>query len=165
MQKYLFSFILACAACLPSMCVAQSLDNLYMAGGSYTAGASPAFAGSGLYAHQINSSGTYAFTMIDALPASVKPFTVTTNIGAGIAQQVATIGNIPILIPTAAGISYSGTNTGWAWSTGAGAIFKVRPTSDGGGIYIMPTLRVLKSNVSNGSGYQPIFGVLFGWGK
>lgn len=164
MRRFALASVLlfACAAVSP----AQDLANLYLAGGSYSAGASPAFAGSALYAHSLNAStGTYAFTAIDALPATTKPFTVTTNIGAGIAQKVFTIGTIPIFSPTSAGISYSGQNAGWAWSTGAGALFRVKPTSDGGGFYVMPTVRVLKSSISDGSGYQPIVGVLFGWGK
>ena len=141
---------------------AQDASNLYMAGASYSAGGSPAFAGSALYAHELTTSGLYAFTMLDALPSSKKPFTVTTNIGAGVAQKVVTIAGVPVFIPTEAGISYTGTNTGWAWSTGAAAIFKVKPFRDGN-VYVMPTLRVLKSSVSGD--YQPILGVLFGWGK
>lgn len=160
MKKTLLLLALMCAFMLTPRMFAQDISNIYLAGGSYSSGASPAFAGSALYAHEVNSAGTYAFTMVDALPASTKPFTVTTNVGVGIAQRVATIGTIPILIPTAAGISYTGTNTGWAYSTGVGAVFKLKPNW-----YLMPTLRVLKSSVSSGSGYQPIIGVLFGWGK
>lgn len=139
---------------------AQDVANLYMAGGSYNPGAVPAFAGDALYAHQLNNSGTYAFTMIDVLPTTTKPFTVTTNIGVGIAQRVFTINRLPIFIPTAAGISYTGPNAGWAWTTGAGAPFVWK-----GNWFVMPSVRVLKSSVSGGSGYQPIFGVLFGWGN
>ena len=157
------------ASCAAVDLRAQDVSNLYMAGGSYSAGATPAFAGSALYAHQVSADsapGMYAFTAIDALPNTVKPFTVTTNIAAGIAQRVATVGTIPIFLPTAAGISFTGTNTGWAWSTGAGALFKLPSKSgDSGGWDVMPTVRVLKSSVSNGTGYQPIVGVLFGWGQ
>jgi hypothetical protein len=169
MKSKLCSIIIFCAALfLPSLCPAQDVANLYAAGGSYSQGATPAFAGTALYAHQLSADSApamYAFTMIDALPNKSKPFTVNTNIGAGIGVKVATIGTIPIFVPTTAGISYSGTNAGWQFSTGGAAVFKVRSTKDGGGIYVMPTLRVLKSSVSAGSGYQPIIGVLFGWGK
>lgn len=156
LKIYIVMFLMLVASTLR----AQDVSNLYMAGGSYSAGATPAFAGTGLYAHQINTSGTYAFTMVDALPATLKPFTVTTNFAAGIAQRVATIDGFSIFIPTAAGISYTGTNTGWAWSTGVGVPFKIKSNW-----YLMPTARVLKSSVSGGSGYQPIVGLLFGWGQ
>ncbi len=159
-------FIAALASsCGPQYAAAQDVSNLYLGGASYSAGASPAFAGSALYAKQVNASGTYAFTMIDALPATTKPFTVTTNVAIGIAQRVATIDGFSIFVPTAAGISYTGTNTGWACSTGVGVPFKFRTSKDGGAWYLMPTARVLKSSVNSGSGYQPVIGLLVGWGK
>lgn len=136
------------------------IQNIYAAGVSYSAGGSPAVAGTGLYAHLINGSGTYAFTVVDALPATVKPFTVTTNIGVGVAQKVATFGKIPIYMPAATGISWTGSNTGWQWNTGALATIHVK-----GQYYVMPSVRVLKSSVSGGSGYQPVLGVLFAWGQ
>jgi hypothetical protein len=136
------------------------LQNLYAAGASYSVNATPAVAGTALYAHQVNASGTYAFTAIDAVPNTLKPFTVNTNVGAGVAQQVWTIGKIPIFMPTAAGISWNGSNTGWEWGSGALAAIPIK-----NGYYLMPSVRFLKSSVSNGSGYQPIIGVLFGWGK
>ncbi len=138
-----------------------TLTNIYAAGISFNNGASPAIAGTGMYAHLIaDGSGTYAFTVVDALPTSLKPFTVTSNFGAGIAQKVFTIGSVPIFVPTSAGISYNGTNTGWAWSTGALASIKVKNNWR-----IFPNVRIVKSSVSNGSGYQPIVGVMFGWGS
>lgn len=134
--------------------------NIYAAGASYNVGATPAVAGTALYAHQVTDSGTYAFTAIDALPNTLKPLTVSTNIGIGIAQKVATIGRIDVYMPTAAGIEWSGANTGWQWSGGGAAAIRLR-----GPYYIMPTVRFLKGSVSGGTGYQPIVGVLFGWGK
>jgi hypothetical protein len=135
--------------------------NVYAGGISYNVGGSPAIAGTGLYAHLISDgSGTYAFTVVDALPISVKPFTVSTNFGVGIAQKLFTIAKVPVFVPTSAGISYNGTNTGWAWSTGALASFKIKNNWR-----VMPNVRLVKSSVSNGDGYQPIVGVLFGWGQ
>lgn len=148
-------FILLCGL-VATAASAQGVTNLYLAGGSYSAGATPAFAGSGLYARQIGSSGTYAFTMVDALPSTTRPFTVTTSVAFGVAQRVATIDKIPVLIPTTAGISLTGGNPGWSWSTGLGAPFQVKPNW-----YVMPTVRVLKAV----DGYHPIVGVLFGWGN
>lgn len=134
--------------------------NIYAGGLSYNNGASPAIAGTGLYAHKITDTGTYAFTVIDAVPLTVKPFTVTTNFGVGIAQKVATLGKADIFVPTSAGVSYNGTNTGWAWGTGAMAVVKVK-----GNYFLGPNVRIVKSSVSNGQGYQPIVGVVFGWGQ
>jgi hypothetical protein len=112
---------------------AQDVSNLYVAGGSYNHGATPAVAGTALYAHEIGTSSTYAFTMIDALPTTTKPFAVTSNIAVGVAQRVARIGPVSVFIPTAAGVSFSGTNLGWAWTTGAGFPFMVRASAAGGG--------------------------------
>lgn len=135
--------------------------NLYAAGVSFNNSGSPSVAGTALYAHSISDgSGTYAFTVVDALPSSYHPFTVTTNFSAGIAQKVFSIGKVPFYIPTAAGVSFTGTNTGWAWSTGALASIKVKTNWR-----IMPNVRVVKSSVSGGTGYQPVVGILFGWGQ
>lgn len=136
-------------------------SNLYAAGVSFNSSGSPSIAGTGLYAHLLSdNSGTYAFTVVDALPASRKPFTVTSSFGAGIAQKVFSIGKVPIFIPTSAGVSYNGTNTGWAWSTGALASIRVKNNWR-----IMPNVRIVKSSVSNGTGYQPVIGILFGYGS
>jgi hypothetical protein len=141
-------------------CARGQVNNIYAGGGSYSVNASPAVAGTALYAHSLGNSGTYAFTAVDALPSTLKPFTVTSNIGAGVAQRVFTVGTLPVYMPTAAGISWSGTNTGWQWSGGALVGIKVK-----GNYYLMPSVRFLKSSVSGGTGYQPIFGLLFGWAK
>lgn len=135
--------------------------NIYAAGVSFNQSAKPAVAGTALYARLLSDgSGTYAFTVVDALPANVHPFTVTTNFGAGIAQKVFSIGKVPLYIPTSAGISFTGNNTGWNWSTGALASIKAK-----GNFRIMPNVRIVKSSVSDGAGYQPIVGLLFGWGQ
>lgn len=137
--------------------LAQPANNLAAAGMSYQPGAAPAVAGTGLYAKALaGGSGTFAFTVVDALPMTVKPFTVTTQIGVGIAQRVATIGKVDVFLPTSAGISYSGTNTGWAWTTGALASITV------GAGRVMPNVRLVKSSVSGGDGYAVIIGVLWG---
>ena len=139
----------------------SSVQNLYMLGGSYAPGAQPSGAGTALYAHQINQSGTFAFTLIDALPLTYKPFTVSTNIGVGIAQNIATIGKLSIFVPTAVGIQWTGTNTGWQWSTGAGIPIKIKNSS----WYIMPIARVLKGSATGQTGFEPVGGILVGWGK
>lgn len=170
MKKLVIACVLMCSLAMfgqtptptPTPAAPATLpSNVYAVGVSYNQGASPSIAGTGLYAHLISDgSGTYAFTVVDALPASVKPFTVNTNVGAGIAQKLFTVGKVPVLIPTAAGISFNGTNTGWSWSTGVLASIKVN-----GQLRIMPNVRVQKSSVSVGAGYQPIAGILIGWGQ
>lgn len=137
------------------------MSNIYAAGVSFNQSATPQIAGTGLYARIVDASTrTYAFTAIDALPANIKPFTVSTNIGAGIAQKVLTIGKAQVFIPTAAGISFNGSNTGWEWNGGALVSVPIK-----GSFRLMPVARFLKSSVSGGSSYQPIIGVLFGWGN
>ena len=144
----------------PAPAPSTSLTNIYAAGLSYNSQGTPGIAGTALYARSVNDSGTYAFTVVDALPTSYKPFTVTTNFSAGVAQKIFTLGKVPIFVPTSAGVSFTGTNTGWAWSTGALASVKLK-----GNWRIFPTVRVAKSSVSNGTGYQPVIGVMFGWGN
>jgi len=139
----------------------QNVQNLYAGGLSYGVGSSPALAGTGLYARLVaDGSGTYAFGVIDALPATVHPFTVNTNVGTGIAQKIFSSGKVSFYVPTGAGISWNGSNTGWQWSTGGAAAIPLK-----GSWMVLPTVRVVKSSVSGGSGYQPIVGILVGWGK
>lgn len=150
--------LLLALALLSASAFAQS--NMFAAGVSYNPSGSPSVAGTGLYAHTL-TDGTMAFTIADAIPSTVKPFTVNVNMGAGIAQRVFSIGKVPIYIPTSAGVSLNGSNTGWSWSTGAMTAFRYKQSN----WYIMPILRVSKSSVSGGSGYVPIFGILFAFGE
>lgn len=152
------TFLILFAAMLAVTAVAQDApSNIYAAGVSYNNAASPVIAGTALYAHKMNEAGTYAFSVFDALPSNTRPFTVQTAVSAGVAQKVFSIGKIPIFAPTAAGVSFTGQNTGWAWSTGALASISVK-----GKYRIMPGVRVIKSSVG-GAGYQPIVSVLFGF--
>lgn len=161
MKRFALALIIVLAAVVAHSQTTPQASNIYAAGLSFNQSASPAVAGTALYAHLLSdSSGTYAFTVVDALPTNVHPFTVTTNFGAGIAQKVFSIGTVPVYIPTAAGVSFNGTNTGWQWSTGALASIKLK-----GAWRIMPNVRIMKSSVSSGAGYQPIVGIMFGWGK
>jgi hypothetical protein len=145
----------------PAQATPAPIQNMYAAGASYNAGetGAQAVAGTVLYAHLVANTSTYAFSVVDAVPNTLKPFTVNTNISAGVAQKVATVAGFDIFVPTAAGVSFNGTNTGWNWNTGVLASFKVK-----GSYYLMPTIRLEKSSVG-GAGYQPIVGVLFGFGK
>jgi hypothetical protein len=135
--------------------------NIYAAGASFNQSASPQVAGTALYAHLLSDgSGTYGFSVYDALPQSTSPFTVTSNIGAGISQKLFTVGSVNFYAPTAAGISFSGSNTGWQWNTGLLASIHLKNNWR-----LMPNVRVIKSSVSGGSGYQPVIGFLVGWGQ
>lgn len=158
-------FLLAVVVCffaVGALAQSDSLpSNIYAAGISFNNDASPRIAGTGLYSRLLSDgSGTYAFTVVDALPASRNPFTVNTNFSFGVAQKVFAIGKTPVFVPTAAGVSYNGTNTGWAWSTGALVPIKLK-----GNWRLFPNVRIVKSSVSNGSGYQPIGGILIGWAQ
>jgi hypothetical protein len=142
--------------------------NLYAAGVTWAPGATPQLAGNFIYSHQLTTTddngvvkgtGTYLFGDLDAIPTTTKPFSVTTNIGTGIAQRVVTIGKIPIWIPTAAGVSWKGPNIGFQWNTGAAATIALKNN-----LFLIPNVRALKSNVSD-SGYQLQVGFDIGWGK
>lgn len=157
MKKVLMlAWIIAFSVCLN----AQGFKNLYAAGLSYNSGASPSIAGTGLYARSVDSVGTYAFTAVDVLPQSVRPFSVNSNFSAGLAQKLFSIGKYPVFVPTSAGVSFDGQNTGWAWTGGGLTSIPVKKN-----FRLLPGVRFVKSSVSNGSGYQLIGSVLFGWGQ
>ena len=142
---------------------ALSGATFYGAGVSYNPGASPSIAGTALAAQQVTSIGskpTFAFAVLDVLPASVKPFIVTTNLSAGVAQQVFTIGTTTFYIPLSTGFTYTGTNSGWNWSTGLMVLHPLK-----GSFSIGPNVRTVKSSVNGNSGYQLVFGTLITFGK
>ncbi len=150
--------LLVLAATL-ALCQTPSTNNFAAAGVSVNPGATPAIAGTGLWARLLNKdTTTYAFTVVDALPVSVKPFQVNTQVSAGIAQKLLSIRGVDILVPTAAGVSWSGNNVGWSWSSGGAAVVKV------GQGRILPNVRFIKSSNSGGAGYQIICGILIGVG-
>lgn len=162
MKRLLFIVLAICMLAMSAFTqtVPQSTEitNLYAVGVSYNQGAAPAISGTGLWAHKVNDSGTYSFTVVDAVSGNTKPFTVNTNFSAGVAQKVLTIGKVPIFVPTSAGISFTGTNTGWVWTTGALASIPFKSS-----YRICPNVRLIKSSIGNG--YQPVVGVLIGWGQ
>lgn len=145
-MKIVITFLLA-ISCL----IGQ--DNFAAIGMSYNPGASPNVAGTGLYARKL-VNGTEAFTVVDALPTTVKPFTVSTQVGVGIAQKIVTINKIEVWIPTSAGVAITGDNTGWNWSTGGMVVVRVK------GWNICPNVRMLKASV--GGGYYVIPGLMVG---
>lgn len=140
---------------------AASVQNFFGGGVSYNNTGSPSIAGTGFFAKLVNDgTGTYAFTVIDALPNSLKPLTVTTNIGTGVAQKAFTIGKVSVYVPVTAGVSWQGSNVGWSWTGGGLAPIKIKNNW-----YLVASLRFAKSSVSNGAGYQVIPGIAVAWGK
>jgi hypothetical protein len=162
MKLKLLSLLLLAATCA----VAQTVNpadplNIWAIGVSWnqsaSVSASQQFAGTALYARAQNTVGTYAFTVLDAVPTSYQPFTTTTNLGVGIGQKIADIGSWTLYATAAAGPSWSGVNTGWNWTGGAIATHVIKGKWWGG-----LNARVIKSSVNNNSGSQFIFGVLAG---
>lgn len=140
----------------------SSLQNLYTVGVNASPGAGTPVDGSFMWAHNLNdSTGTFGFTLVDIVPATLKPFTVVTNTSLGVAQKLATIAGKEIYGTAGAGLSMSGTATGYNYNFGAALPLRYKQTN----WYIVPVVRVLKTNVPNGNGYQPIFGLHFGWGQ
>ena len=163
MKRTLALVILALAAILASAQTATTLPaNVYSVGGSFNSGGTPQYAATALYAKLVsNDSKTYAITVVDILPISKSPFTVTTNIGAGVAQKILTIGSVNFWIPTTAGITITGTNTGWDWTGGVLGDYQIKKAGVGTSSHIQPFVRYVKSSVSNGDGYKIIGGFLY----
>ncbi len=148
--------ILAVISALPV--AAQTTQDFGGIGASFQPGGTPKVALTALYAKPVADTKTAAFLVADALPLTAKPFSFATNVGAGVAENLFSLGPVDFWVPTAAGITWSTTpnktNTGFQASTGLLATIPIGP------IIISPNVRVLKSTVSNNAGYQVIPGVL-----
>lgn len=135
----------------------SSTPNFVAAGVSWNQSATSQVAGTALYARALpGQTNTYSFTAFDAVPSSMSPFTVTTQMATGVAQRLVSFKGVNVYVPAAAGIAWSGTNTGWSWSSGVLASIPVKS------YFLMPNVRVVKSSVNNNSGYQLVVGVMFG---
>ena len=149
--------LIAAVALFALVAHSQTLPADFIAAGvSYNQGASPAIAGTGIYAHKA-LDGTYSISGVDILPTSTNPLKTQTNTWTGVAQKVYTFGSVPIFAIAAGGSSTTGNNTGWAWTAGGGA-----PVPLGKGWVLMPCARYSKSSVADG---RVIVGLLVGWGK
>lgn len=157
MKKFVLSVI---TLLLALGAAAEPPVNIYAGGVSWNPSATPVIAGTGLYARKAGDLGTYVFTAVDVLPTTIKPLAVTTQFSTGIAQRIITIGGVPVYCPTSAGVSYNGANVGWAWTTGALASVNLKDRWK-----FMPNVRVVKSSVSGGTGYQVIAGILVGFAE
>lgn len=160
-QQLVIASLLACVLCVLAHGQTAAPQNIYGAGISWNQSASSEvsqqFAGTALYAREQTTAGTYAFTVLDAVPTTYTPFTINTNFGVGVGQRVFTAGGWTGYGTAAAGPSWSGSNSGWNWSGGAIA---THPLKDNWWVGI--NARVVKSSVNNNSGTQFILGVLFG---
>ena len=152
--------ILCLCGCICNAQTTSLPTSFYAGGASYNPSASQQFSGTLLIAKDVTIAGSnqLAFTAVDVLPVNLKTLTVSTNIGVGDAVKLATIDGHTLYAPTSAGISYTGANTGWTWTTGIAVPIRLGANRSW---YAVPNVRVLKSSVS---GYQLIPGVLFGWG-
>ncbi len=145
----------------PALSVTDPL-NIWALGLSWNQSASASmsqqFAGTAMYAREQNTAGTYAFTVIDAVPTSFKPFTTVTNMGVGIGQKLPfTILGFTPYATAAAGPSWSGANTGWNWN---GGFMATRPLKNKW--WWGPAARVIRSSVNQNSGNQYIFSAMVG---
>lgn len=130
-------------------------DNIYAFGFTVNPNASPVGSGTAMYGRLLDTKGTYAIAVLDAVPTTTAPYTVTTNPSAGVAQLFLNNGNLKVFATPSAGLSYTGTNTGYSYALGGLATYDISPkyaVGFGG--------RLFKSNVSN-SGYQPSLSVEF----
>jgi hypothetical protein len=137
-------------AAVPSTPTRDSLPgNIYAFGLTYNPNASPVVAGTGLYGRLVDNKGTYAVAVLDVVPTTAQPYTITTNPSAGVAQEFYAHANLKVFVTPSAGLSYSGTNTGYSYAMGGLITYDLSPSyalGFGG--------RLFKSNIS-GSGYQP----------
>lgn len=160
-MKTIFGFVLALTCAGGALGQTATPANIFGLGVSWnqsaSAAASQQIAGTAMYARQQTTGGTYAFTVVDAVPTTYKPFTVNTNFGVGVAQRVFALNDWTVYGTTAAGPSWSGANTGWAWTGGGIATHPLKSK-----YWYGLSARVVRSSVNNNSGSQFIFGVMFG---
>ncbi len=152
-----FALILAGAVVVPAQTETRtSLPNdVYAFGITANPNASPVVAGTGLYGRALDAKGTYAIAVLDVMGTTSSPYTVTTNPSAGVAQIFINNGNLKVFVTPSAGLSYTGSNTGYSYALGGLVTYDLSPKyalGFGG--------RLFKSNVSN-SGYQPALSVEF----
>lgn len=154
----------AAPAPTPAAVADAASANFYAGGIAWNQSGNPQIGGNVIYGHEVSSDTVphmYFVSILDILPTGNKPFTATTNIGAGVAQQVTTIAGFPLFYLATTGLTINGPNTGWNYDGGIATTFnpfkKKCPSC-----FLMPHARFLKASVSNGSGYQPIVGIDFG---
>ena len=173
-----FAAFVALVLSLPPVAQAQALPpaptpnlpaNVYEFGLSYNNGASPSIAGTFGYSHLLTPTdgvcvpsaalcGTYGYTVMDILPLSFNPSVVATSIGVGVAQKVLTINGINFFIPASVGPTITGTNMGWAWTTGGLADVPIKKAGVPTHWHLHPNIRLVNATVNGTSGHQLVFG-------
>ena len=165
MRKLILVFLAIAGIAMAQTAPALADANIFGFGPSWNQSASnelsQQFAGTGFYARAQTPAGTYAYVVGDFVPTAYKPFTVTNNIGAGIAQKAVTLGGFDVYVTGSIGPSWTGANTGWQWTAGGMALRKFGKS----GWSVGPALRALTSNVSNKSGTQFIVSLVFSVAK
>lgn len=163
----LFVTIMAlCLACAANELRGQTLpeptsETIYALGASVNTGSVDRWAITGLMATPIKDTKNYAFAIGDGIPVlkidadGRKILMLQGNFAVGIGREIARIRGLPIYVPLAAGISWTGENKGWEWTTGTMTKISTKYGD------ILPGVRVLKSSVSFDEGYKAIVSVLW----
>ena len=154
--------ILAAVLTLSLAALGQTVDpnalpnNIYAFGPTFNPNASPFVSGTMMYGRLMDGAkGTYAVGVVDAVPTTTAPVTVTTTASAGVAQLFLNNGKLKLFATTSAGLSYTSTNAGYGYALGGMATYDINAKyaiGFGGRLY--------KSNISN-SGDQPTLSVEF----
>ena len=142
---------------------AQTLPStLYGVGLAGSPSATPPVAGMGLFAKQVTGT-TYSATLFQVIPNNQQKFTVTSNIGTGIAQQLFVIPgtNYAVYGMATGGVSWQSSNVGVSFSGAATVPFRYKQSN----WYVLPFVGWNKSSVANGTGYQLTAGTIVSWGK
>lgn len=136
-------------------------QNIFAAGVSGNIDANTPVAGTAMYARRFTDQATYSFTVLDILPNSGSPGTITTSISSGLAQRVLMIGKASAYLAGSAGIGINGQQTDVAWT--AGGLLSIPIGTKG--LRVMPNFRVVRSNTEREGEYRPTLGVMVGWGS
>lgn len=150
-------------------------NNIYGLGVTGNPNGSPHELLTAMYGRRVDTKGTYAITVFDVVPAVTQVpttttdpttgvtttttkavYTVTTNVSAGVAQLFYQNSAFKVFFTPSAGLSYTGTNTGYSYALGGLIVHDFSPNyaiGIGG--------RAFRSNVSGVTGYQPTLTIEF----
>jgi len=157
MRKILLAvFVILCFS-LPMMAQDAGYENFAALGGSFNQYADPSIAGNLLYAQRLGADdSTYNFNFVDIVSKQEDTFKVATSVTFGLAQKMLTFGRAKVYVTTGVGFLAGDENLGYSW-TGGGAV----AIPLGKGFQFVPNVRFLKSSLTD---FQPIFGLMLGWG-
>lgn len=146
------------------------LTDLYGAGGAYSPNATPVGSAIAFEAHKLNASGTWSFTEFLAVPqlpsktaaGTPTPFTMSSNVGTGVAQKFADFGAIPIYTTGTAGISWTGQDTSWQLNYGFMPVIPLKGKM--AGWYVLPFVQGMSGGSTIG-GTRFEVGFAMAWGR